>query len=298
LTAEQPSTAYWFDWLPIVLLVVGVLLLAPADWSGGTIMSALVLAQLAGFKWLTWRGCATVGVPCWRQAAYLLAWPGFDAPAFLGTINHSRVPRPPAREWAGAAGNVACGVTLCWGVGRLIPPSEEMLFGWIGMLGLLLILHCGLFRMVSCGWRWLGIDARPLMNRPLLSASVRDFWGKRWNTAFRDLTHRFVFVPLTRTLGPRWAVAAGFAFSGILHELAISVPARGGYGGPSLYFLIQALAWFMERSRWGRALGLGRGLRGWLFAMVVVMAPACLLFHPPFIHNVVVPFMRRSGMGV
>ena len=41
----------------------------------------------------------------------------------------------------------------------------------------------------------------PLMKRPASSVSVGAFWGRRWNTAFRDLAYRFLFRPLTARLG-------------------------------------------------------------------------------------------------
>lgn len=133
------------------------------------------------------------------------------------------------------------------------------------------------------------------MNRPLASVHVGEFWGRRWNTAFRDLTHRFLFRPMTAKLGPRWAIAAGFLFSGLVHDLVISIPARGGYGGPTSFFTIQGMALLIERSRIGAIAGLGRGWRGWLFTMLVLAVPAYALFHPPFVKNVIVPFMRALG---
>ncbi len=133
------------------------------------------------------------------------------------------------------------------------------------------------------------------MNAPLLATSVSEFWGRRWNTAFRDVTHRFLFRPLSAWLGPRGGLAAGFLFSGVVHELAISVPAGAGYGGPTLFFCLQVPALLIERSRPGRAVGLGHGWRGWLFTAVVLIAPAGLLFHPPFVRRVILPFLEVLG---
>jgi len=72
----------------------------------------------------------------------------------------------------------------------------------------------------------------------------------------------------------------------------ISVPAGGGYGGPTLFFGIQAAGMFVERSRIGRAAGLSNGWRGWLFAMFTLVLPAYGLFHPPFVRTIILPFMR------
>ena len=133
------------------------------------------------------------------------------------------------------------------------------------------------------------------MDRPLSSTNLSEFWGRRWNTAFRDLTHRFLFRPCALWFGPRWGILAGFLFSGAIHDLVISVPAQGGYGGPTAFFAIQGAGMVIERSRFSRRLGLGSGWAGRLFAAVVLIAPAGLLFHRPFVVGIIVPFMRALG---
>jgi hypothetical protein len=157
------------------------------------------------------------------------------------------------------------------------------------------MLHFGSFHLMSCFYRSIGIDAPPLMNRPTHATSVADFWGRRWNTAYRDLTYQFIFGPLHSRFGAAAAVVVGFTISGIIHDIVISVPAGGGYGRPTAYFIIQTVAILAERSRVGRFLGLGRGWRGWLFASFVLLAPVRLLFHETFVLRVVVPFMEALG---
>tara|TARA_B100000949_G_C13863546_1_gene277596 strand:+ start:42 stop:323 length:282 start_codon:yes stop_codon:yes gene_type:complete len=90
-------------------------------------------------------------------------------------------------------------------------------------------------------------------------------------------------------------MGVGFVFSGLVHDVVISVPAGGGYGRPTLFFLLQGVAMFFERSRVGRSLGLGRGWCGWLFTLVVLLGPVGLLFHRPFVVEVVVPFLEAMG---
>lgn len=279
-------------WLPLLVGPPLVALLTPTDEPRWLFMWALAFTLYAGCKWLTWRRTPAPAAPTWRHAAYLLAWPGLDAPAFLRgpPLAVSRQPAP--REWAFAAAKLLLGAGVLWGLVRFVPTPWPYLRGWAGMVGIALLLHFGLFHLLSCLWRSLGIEARPLMNAPLLATSVSDFWSKRWNTAFRDLTHRFLFRPLTARFGPRGAIVAGFLFSGVIHDLVISLPAGGGYGGPTLFFAIQAAALLAERSRIGQVFGLGRGVRGWLFTMMVLLGPAWLLFHPPFVERVVVPFLR------
>ena len=285
---------FWRGWAPLVVLPAVVLAFTPADWPRWAFMWLLAFTLFAGCKWLTWRRTPVSGIPLWIHAGYLLAWPGLNVRAFLGEPEKRAVRRPSVREWAEAVVKIACGATLFWGLTRLIPSDRELLIGWLGMAGLILLLHFGTFHLLSCAWRALGIDARPLMNRPLLSTGVAEFW-QRWNTAFRDLTYRFLFRPLTNCFGSVGALLVGFTCSGLIHDLVLSVPARGGYGWPTLYFVAQVPAILVERSRLGRRIGLGRGPAGRIFTLIVLLGPIGGLFHPPFVRNVVIPFMRAFG---
>jgi D-alanyl-lipoteichoic acid acyltransferase DltB (MBOAT superfamily) len=162
---------------------------------------------------------------------------------------------------------------------------------WLAMLGVVSVLHFGFAHLLSLVWRAAGISAAPIMHKPLLASSLADFWGRRWNLAFRDLAHQFMFRPLVGRVGPASALMAVFFASGLVHDAVISLTARGGYGLPTLYFLVQGVAVLFQRNRLGRRLGLGGGFRGWLFAVAVVVGPVGLLFHPPFIHHVVLPIL-------
>jgi hypothetical protein len=157
------------------------------------------------------------------------------------------------------------------------------------------MLHFGAFHLLSAAWRSVGIDATPLMRNPLRSSSLAEFWGRRWNTAFHELASRFTFRPLRPLLGPGRAALLVFVISGLIHELVISLPARGGYGLPTGYFLLQGLGVAGERTPLGRRLGLGRGWRGWLFTMLATAGPAYWLFPPVFVRNVILPMLAVIG---
>lgn len=286
------ETKWWRGWVPVIAMPVAILVLAPARLPPWAVMWALAIAVYAGCKWLTWRRTAVDDVPTWKHAAYLFAWPGLDAAGFL---REAPTATPHPREWLTAVVTLVLGNSLLFGAARMVTGPHPYLVGWIGMIGIVLSLHFGAFQWLSCFWRSVGVQARPLMNRPLASTSLGEFWGRRWNTAFRDLTYRFLFRPCTSWLGPRWGVVAGFIFSGVVHDLVISVPARGGYGGPTIFFAVQGVAMLVERSARGRRLGLGRGLAGRLSTFLVLLVPVPLLFHRPFVVGIVVPFMRALG---
>lgn len=296
--AREPlatATRWWIGWGPLLLLPLAATVTVPPTWPRWAFMWVLAAAVYAGCKWLTWRMTPVPEARLGRHLGYLLAWPGMDAAAFLNS-HPARAPgKPTAKEWVSAGSKIAAGLALIFGLARRVPADHSHLVGWVGMTGIVIVLHFGAFHLLSCAWRHAGVDAKPLMNWPLCAVSVSEFWGRRWNTAFRDLTHRFLFRPLAARFGPRWALWSGFLFSGVVHDLVISLPAGGGYGGPTLFFALQAAAIFVERHPLGRRLGLGSGLQGWLFAMVVLVVPAPVLFHPPFVNEVVIPFLRAFG---
>ena len=240
---------------------------------------------------MTWWNARQTGFCSWRRSmSYLLAWPGMDAGTFLDS--NARVTKPRAAQWLAAFGKTALGFVLLWVVARRVPVELLLLRGWIGLFGLIFLLHFGSFHLIALFWQAVGINAQPIMSRPLLSRSLSDFWGKRWNLGFRQLAHEFVFVPLHRRLG---AAATGFlvfVLSGLIHDLVISLPARGGYGLPTAYFAVQGFGVAVERSVPGRRLGLQNGVLARIFAFVVTAGPAFWLFHPPFVLRVIVPFMK------
>ncbi len=274
----------WPAWLPLLVLPAAVALAGPAlpAWVW---MWTLALALFGGFKWLTWWRARGHGLG--RSLTYLTLWPGMDAPRFMDASARPTSPAPG--EWWAAAAKTALGAVVFWGAARRAGGPTA---GWIGMAGLVLMLHCGAFHLLSLLWRRAGIDARPLMNAPLRAGSLSDFWSDRWNRAFSDLAAVLLLRPLHRRLGAGGALLAVFVVSGLLHELVVSLPAAGGWGLPTGYFVAQGLGVLAERSRAGRRLGLGAGAAGRLFAAVVVAGPVFWLFHPPFVSRVVLPMMR------
>lgn len=254
-------------------------------------MWILALAIYAVLKWLSWlRVQSCIPHSIWRSAAYLLAWPGMDAESFL---NRDLRATPPRRvEWYRAIIQTLLGVLILWGVARTISESYPLLRGWAGMVGAVLVLHFGTFRIAALIWQKLGIKAEPIMAAPLWARSLSEFWGKRWNLGFRQLAYDLVFAPLHKKLGTGAAGFIVFVASGLVHDFVISLPARGGYGLPTAYFVIQGAGVAAERSNLGRRLGLRRGVRGWLFMAALTASPAFLLFHPPFIRHVIIPMMH------
>ncbi|TWU12447.1 hypothetical protein CA54_12710 [Symmachiella macrocystis] len=275
-------------WLPLFVLPV-VAMWSTRNSAAWLCMWALAFSIYAGLKWLSYSKYVENHVCTVRRAiGYLVAWPGMDAKSFLSTSRNVAPPHP--REWCAAVAKTVIGCALI-GIAVALVDWNIWVAGWMGMVGITLALHFGVFHLLSTAWRQAGIDACPIMHAPLLATSLNNFWGKRWNLAFRDLAHTYVF----RMCVGRWGIAAAtmavFVVSGVIHDVVISLPARAGYGLPTLYFVVQGAGVMFERSRLGKHLGLRHGAVGRIYCAALILAPVGLLFHPPFVERVVVPML-------
>lgn len=262
---------------------------AVTSWPPWVVMWLLAVMIYVICKWLLWQQTKADLLSKRGKLAFFLAWPGMNPEEFAEPPSG----KPQTREWVFAAAKFCFGLTLLYSAGRW--GVDEFAAGWIGMIGVVFTLHFGLFHLLSCLWRRCGFTARPLMDWPIASQSLGEFWGQRWNLAFRDLTHRFLFQPLARRFGLRWGLWISFLISGLIHDAVITLPAGGGYGSPTLFFLLQAAGISLERSRTGRSLGLRHGWRGWIFTSLVLLLPVGLLFPPIFVFRVMVPFLQAMG---
>jgi hypothetical protein len=288
-TAATPK-ASWFGWAPLVLLPT-LAICFRGHTPAWVFMWSLCFAIFFGLKWLTWWE-ARDHVPHspGRSVAYLLAWPGMDAETFLDSRQVASTPEYP--EWIWALLKTLFGILLLWMVTRKIPEQQLLIRGWIGLFGLIFLLHFGSFHLIALFWQARGVVAQSIMSKPILSKTLSEFWGKRWNLGFRQLAHDLIFRPLHKSIGVPMAGLLVFLVSGLIHDLVISLPARGGYGLPTAYFVLQGLGVTVERSKLGRRIGLRHGVLAWIFTFVIAAGPAFWLFHPPFVVHVILPFMH------
>lgn len=235
-------------------------------------------ALWAGFKIIAWSRATTPPSP-----AFFL-WVGMDAAAFTDERQNDPL-RPELSRVAEATLFLLAGLALLVGAFPRLAVGHPVFAGWCGMVGLIALLHFGIFALMAMGWSLSGRPVAPLMRAPWRSTGLADFWGPRWNRAFSDIARIAVFRPLVRRLGATAGTLAGFFLSGLLHELVISLPARAGWGLPSLYFAIQGLGVIGERQLFARDQCRARRLFTWL----LVLVPAPLLFHPPFLETVLNP---------
>ena len=301
-------------WIALIGLPISVLPLRNRlePWQ---FMWLMVGAIFFGCKWLTaWRAQKpNIHLELTPTLGYFFAWPEMDAEKFLAPkpsrarldcFKQPSLALPPTLVWRASA-KILLGAVLLFGVAHLA--YQPVLAGWIGMIGMILILHFGLFQLLAAGWRKAGIDVEPIMIAPLHSKTISEFWGRRWNLAFNRLAFEFISRPIARHFGARSscdtalrspristlhfgraiATLTAFLVSGLIHELVISLPAGAGYGLPTAYFLLQGIGILFERAL--------PQIRGRIFTILITAVPAFWLFHPPFVHNVILPFMNAIG---
>ena len=286
-------SGYWTaaikPWTALIILPTLTILARPQvePW---LFMWLMVGAIFLGCKWLTLqRANSCIRAASGRKIIYLLLWPGMDAARFLAS-KRTRSTRSPELPNIGAAfAKIGLGALLLWVIAQR--STNTLLAVWIGMIGLILIVHFGLFGLAASCWRIFGWPARPIMNAPWKAARLSEFWGRRWNRAFQQLVVDTLFRPLSGSLGVVRATLITFFISGLLHEVVISLPAGSGYGLPTGYFLLQGWGIIAQRT----PIGGRRWFNNRFFTLFLVTAPVFGLFHPPFVRGVIVPFMHVIG---
>ena len=156
--------------------------------------------------------------------------------------------------------------------------------GWIGLVAMLCLFHFGSFAVLAWMWNRSGFPVQPIMNAPWKARTLGEFWGPRWNRAFSDWARVWIFRPFVRKLGVVGGTLAGFSSSGIAHEFVISLPAKGGFGLPTVYFLLQGAGVLLQRRHPISA--------NPVTTIVCVLLPAPLLFNGPFCKNVFAPMIE------
>src|SRR5262245_8149443 len=249
----------------------------------------------AFFKRLTWahRSARICGVGAKLKLAYLFGWVGLDVEEFCTPAPVEQEVAP--NEWAVATLKTACGATLLWGLIPQLRNLPPVVIGGIGFAGLIVFLHFGQFHLLALAWRSAGVGVKPIMRSPLLATSLADFWGQRWNRAYRRVSYDWFFRPAVSRFGVVAGTLVAFFASGIIHDLVISVPAGAGYGSPTAYFVIQGTGLLLERAAAWRRLTSRFPICGWFYTLVFLIGPIGRLFHEPCLTRVIVPFLEGIG---
>ncbi len=170
-------------------------------------------------------------------------------------------------------------------------PSFDFILHLSYLVGLSLILHFGVLNISTGSLRRLGIPVTSLFKDPIKSTSLQEFWSKRWNVAFVELTTLAVLRPLKSSFGPTIAFWISYAFSGFLHELAISLPVENGFGKPFIYFIIQALL-ILTIEKYLILKYTSNKLIRMCWVLACLFTPIFLLFHKAFILEIILPLVN------
>lgn len=276
---KAPALRRTLGWLLIVLLLVAAHFSMHAE-PPLLRMAGLCSVLLAGMKALVyaeWAGLETLTLA--RYAVFSCVWFGMDP----GTFRNRR----SGLTWKS---DVKLGALLA--VTGLAAALLVSIMGWrqilVMFLPLSLAFHFGILRVLKGVLRLAGFPARTLFPNPLETKGLSDFWGRRWNVGYSQMMQRLVGRPVEAVLGENAGLMAVFLASGFLHEIAITLPVRAGYGLPTLYFTLHGLLILAER-KWQHPLGK-------LPALVAVAAPLPWLFPPAFRSEVIAPCIEVIGL--
>ena len=181
-----------------------------------------------------------------RLLAYCV-WIGMQPRQFLK--GQQTPPDAPVPTVPGFLLNVLTGAALLWLLPRLLPAATpRMVRFWIALVGFGFLELVARFDFWALIFRAMGFPVEKLWDCPIAATTLGDFWGRRWNRIVPGMLREVIFLPVARRAGARVALLAVFLYSGLYHEI-ISFMARSGYGGPTLYFLVQYLGVAVENSR-------------------------------------------------
>ena len=252
-------------------------------------MGALILVLLLGMKVVT--AYAYRHLPFgWRTWAwYTLTWVGMN-PTLFFEQGHRQDSGPFLRRGLRGLLSGALLLGALAGVLHYYDYRTSVATYWLASLLLLvslsLILHFGLLNLDAAFLRYCGFPAYSLFRAPLQSTSLREFWGKRWNIAFSEMTAAVAYRPLLPVLGRQYALLLSFLFSGLLHVVALSLSVQQTYLLPLAYFLLHGLLMVVENY------GPRPPGRGWVVFWLVVPLP--MLFHQAVMDQVFWPIIAHT----
>jgi hypothetical protein len=189
----------------------------------------------------------------------------------------------PSLDWQRFA--KVAGYAAAMGVGLAVAYSVDANgpWRWLRWLGGAVFVYAMVdtaARFADAAYRSAGIIIPPQHDNPVLSRSVSEFWGKRWNLNVHDWLRRHCFLPFAKNGHARVGIVAGFLASAILHFWMVYVPLGLYWAIPmGLFFMAQAALMGIERvlrvRQWPRA-----AQHGWTVIAVLGTSP---LFVEPFL---------------
>jgi hypothetical protein len=232
-----------------------------------------------------------------QWSAFALGWFGMR-PALFETFPAPSQRLPYATIAMRGISRIALGMVLVY-LSAVIETTNTsiMIIADLALLvGISFILHFGILNLSTAYWRWWGVNVKELFRSPYKSRSLNEFWGKRWNMAFSEMTTLIAYRPLKFKIGKTAAMIISFLLSGVLHEIAISLPVKAGYGLPMLYFALHGILMYTEEKSAFVQKILASKILAHLWVLGWLILPIHLLFHPAFMEGVLKP-LRALLLG-
>jgi alginate O-acetyltransferase complex protein AlgI len=248
----------WFVLITLVFSTDRMLIEASAFYRMLGICCVL-LGSMKGLVYAEWAGKLRLSLP--RYCIFAFCWFGMDVGSFTT--------RRQNLSWKSDISIGLCamllGLSAAWLVWLLNLRQILLVF-----VPLSLAFHFGALRALKGGLRFAGYPVRTLFPNVFMTQGIADFWSKRWNVGYSQMMQRVVFRPIAGLAGKDIGFLAVFVISGVLHELAITLPVQTGYGLPTAYFALHGLLVLIEKKS-GRSFGKISTLLlvvlplGWLF---------------------------------
>jgi len=252
-------------WLVLVGTVIGAhIALAGADPVVRMIgICCVLLGGMKGLVYAEWAG--EDRLPTKRYAVFAFLWFGMDPGTFRAR-----------RGDLGWKDDIRLGLLLMLAgtLGAWLVWAMDWRQIFIMFVPMSLGFHFGALRVLKGGLRATGFPVRTLFPNPLETRGIGDFWSRRWNVGYSQMMQRLVGRPVAALAGANAGIMMVFLCSGVLHELAITLPVRSGFGLPTLYFTLHGCLTLIEK-KMGRSLGR-------IPSLLAVILPLGLLFPPDF----------------
>jgi hypothetical protein len=290
-----PPLIYWLIWVPsCVAFASGVSLLSGrAAWRkiSSVVLGLVALAaplfapeapvlRAAAALYLLWSCAKTVEIsrePVAREPSFrLLHALVLHDLRRDGFVTHGARPelRVGLLAWVLGAGAVAWAAlhvalfeadTLAEPWRWLTRHGAGLAFVYFGVEGAL-----GFFELI---YRCCGLKPPKLHDHPILSRSVTEFWGRRWNRVVGSWLFASFYRPLAARGRPHLGTLAAFTASALLH-LYFTWVAVGLEHGLTMaaFFVVQVPLMFLEE-RWEQRRWRSPIRRAWTFGWLCVTSP-------------------------
>ena len=193
-------------------------------------------------------------------------------------------PRRPGLDLAAGARLALAGVVFLTALAAVrwagaLPDAGRYAVRWLGGAVMGFAGFEALVALVLGSSALVGLRPPLLHDRPYLSRSIAEFWGRRWNRVVSRILRERCFEPLARR-SARLGLVAVFAASALIHAYAAGVALDTVAAASWAAFFLAQPALIAAERRIGARRWTEPGGRVWTAAALAVVAP---LFLEPFV---------------